>query len=350
MTVNCEPLPFTPTPSTQPAKKDFASASDVRWCPGCGDYAVLNAIQMALPRLNKARENFAVISGIGCSSRFPYYMETYGIHGIHGRAPAIATGLKVARPELEVWVITGDGDGLSIGGNHFIHAIRRNIGLRIVLFNNRIYGLTKGQFSPTSELGKKTKSSPFGTVDYPFEPLAIATGAEGTFIARAIDGDPKHLAGIVERACAHSGTTLIEVLQNCVIFNDAAWNHVTDKEVREDATVVLEHGKPLVFGKERNKGVKLAGTTPQVVTLGQGGATLDDLWVHDEHDPDPARAFVLAKLHQFPGLPVPVGILRDIHRPTYEAMLEDQIAKAVADKGAGTLRQLLYAGETWEVT
>ena len=261
--------------------KDFTSSQDVRWCPGCGDYSILAQVQRTSPDLGFIKENIVWVSGIGCSSRFPYYMDTYGIHGIHGRAAAIATGVKVNNPKLSVWVATGDGDLLSIGGNHFIHACRRNIDINILLFNNKIYGLTKGQYSPTSEKGKKTKSSPFGSIDFPFNPLNLAIGAEATFIARTLDRDPKHLQNIIKRASEHSGTSFVEVLQNCNIFNDGAFELYTEKETKADNVLFLEHGKPMIFGKDFNKGIKLDGLDPVVVDLSDGNNSVDDLWVHN---------------------------------------------------------------------
>ncbi|MGH7822895.1 MAG: 2-oxoacid:ferredoxin oxidoreductase subunit beta, partial [Candidatus Binatia bacterium] len=267
------------------SKKDFVSDQEVRWCPGCGDYAILAQVQKVLPEFGVPRENFVFVSGIGCSSRFPYYMNTYGFHSIHGRAPAVATGLKTARPELEVWVVTGDGDALSIGGNHLIHSLRRNVDLKILLFNNRIYGLTKGQYSPTSEPGKITKSTPSGSVDYPFDPIAIALGAEASFVARAVDVEAKHLQDILRRAHEHKGSTFIEILQNCNVFNDGAWADLTEKATKADFQLALEHGKPLVFGKNRDKGIRLnARLEPEVVKLGEGYSE-SDLIVYDEHNP-----------------------------------------------------------------
>lgn len=261
------------TPIQALTKKDFESGLDVRWCPGCGDYAVLSQITKLMPKLGIPREKFAFVSGIGCSSRFPYYVQTYGLHTIHGRAPAIASGLKLANPDLSVWVVTGDGDALAIGGNHFIHAVRRNIGLKIILLNNRIYGLTKGQYSPTSELGKKTKTSPLGNIDQPFSPVALALGAGATFAARCIDSDQAMMAAILERAAKHEGTAFVEILQNCVVFNDGAFDMLSDKTTRDDTRLVMEHGKPLVFGKERNKGIRLRGMDMEVVTIGENGVT-----------------------------------------------------------------------------
>src|SRR5918912_210154 len=284
-------------------RKDFVTDQEVRWCPGCGDYSILAQTQKVMPELGVPREKIVFISGIGCSSRFPYYMHTYGFHTIHGRAPAIATGLKASRPDLMVWVITGDGDALSIGGNHLIHSLRRNVDVRIVMFNNRIYGLTKGQASPTSELGKVTKSSPYGTVDYPISPLAIALAAEATFVARSVDTHTEHMQQTLERAGRHRGASFVEVLQNCNIFNDGAHREFTDREVREDRMLVLEHGKPMIFGKERDRGIRLRGLHPEVVQLGNG-VTEDDLLVHDEEAEDPYLAFMLSRMW-YPEFPVP---------------------------------------------
>ena len=329
-------------------KKDFEPNQVVRWCPGCGDYALLNQIQKLLPTLGIPRENYAFISGIGCSSRFPYYMETYGMHSIHGRAPAIASGLKLARPELSVWVVTGDGDALAIGGNHFIHAMRRNIGLKIVLLNNRIYGLTKGQASPTSEMGKKTKTTPLGNIDRPFSPVAVALGAGATFVARAVDTDLPNLAAALKRAALHPGTSFVEIYQNCNIFNDGAYEALTDKATRDDNRLVLEHGKPLIFGKERNKGIRLRGLEPEVVTLGENGVTESDLVVHDEAAPHSGLAFFLAQFDA-PNFPVPLGIFRAVEAPAYEALSMEQSEAAVAARGKGNLAKLLNSGNSWNI-
>src|SRR5436189_174105 len=310
-------------------KKDFESDQDVRWCPGCGDYAILSAVQKTMPDLGIPKENIVFISGIGCSSRFPYYMNTYGFHTIHGRAPAIATGIKCANPELSVWVITGDGDALSIGGNHFIHAIRRNLDINYILFNNRIYGLTKGQYSPTSEFGKKTKSTPLGTIDYPVNPLSLAIASESTFVARAIDIDVKHLGTMVEAAAKHKGISFIEVYQNCNIFNDGAFDYFAERGVRSDRVLYLEHGKPMIFGKERNKGIRMNGAHPEVVTIGENGTTENDLLVHDINLADPSVAFMLARMEQ-PNFPQPVGIVRAVERSTYGGLMHEQIDAAIA--------------------
>jgi len=276
-------------------KKDFETDQDVRWCPGCGDYSILANVQRMMPELGIARENMVWVSGIGCSSRFPYYMNTYGFHTIHGRAPTLATGLKVARPDLQVWVITGDGDGLSIGGNHLIHAIRRNVDLKIILFNNEIYGLTKGQYSPTSRTGTRTKSSPMGSVEHPLRPLSLAIGAEATFVARTIDVDINHLTQTLTRAAAHKGTAFVEVYQNCIVFNDGVFEYATDKAVKSDNLLYLEHGKPMVFGKDRSKGIRLNNLDPEVVNVGNG-ISADDLLIHDEKAEEPSLAYLLSRM------------------------------------------------------
>ena len=327
-------------------KKDFISDQEVRWCPGCGDYAVLSAVQSVFPELGIPRENFVVISGIGCSSRLPYYVNSYGFHSIHGRAMTLATGLKTARPELSVWVVTGDGDGLSIGGNHFIHMFRRNVDVKVLLFNNRIYGLTKGQYSPTSELGKKTKSSPFGTVDRHFNPVSLALGAEASFVARTVDVYGAHLKSVLKRAAAHKGAAFIEIYQNCNVFNDGAFRSITEKEIRDDAQILIEHGKPLVFGKNRDRGIRLNGFQPEVVMLGDG-VTEGDLLVHDEHAPA-ALALILSRLGNR-GTPTPFGIFRDVDVPVFDTMMNAQIEEARARKGTGDLEKLLNTGDTWEV-
>jgi 2-oxoglutarate ferredoxin oxidoreductase subunit beta len=326
-------------------KKDFVSDQDVRWCPGCGDYAVLSQVQKVLPELGLAREKFVFVSGIGCSSRFPYYMNTYGFHSIHGRAPALATGLKATRPDLSVWVVTGDGDGLSIGGNHLLHALRRNVDMNILLFNNRIYGLTKGQYSPTSELGKVTKSSPVGSADYPVDPITVALGAEGTFVARTIDVETRHLQEMIRRAFVHKGGAFVEILQNCNVFNDGAWDTVSDKETRGDMQLVLEHGKPLVFGKRRDKGVRLRGLQPECVTLGDG-ITEADLLVHDERDL--TLGFILSHMRP-PEFPTPIGVFRAVERPSYDALVNEQIERARA-KGRDDLDAIINRGSTWTVS
>jgi 2-oxoglutarate ferredoxin oxidoreductase subunit beta len=325
-------------------RKDFVTDQEVRWCPGCGDYSILAQMQKMLPQLRVPRENLVFISGIGCSSRFPYYVETYGFHSIHGRALTLATGLKTARPDLTVFVITGDGDGLSIGGNHLLHAMRRNVDLNVVLFNNRIYGLTKGQFSPTSEIGKVTKSSPYGTVERPLNPIRVALAAGATFVARSLDRDTRHLEETLFQASQHRGTSFVEVYQNCNIFNDGAFDAFADKEVRQERVVYLEHGKPLRFGKSLENGIRLDGFTPEVVNeAGEG----EDLLVHDAHTENITLANILVGM-DYPDFPVPIGVFRDIDAPTYEAMIEEQI-EAAKTRGAPTLEDLLHSGETWEV-
>ena len=326
---------------------DFASDQDVRWCPGCGDYSILAQMKKVLAPLGVARENTVFVSGIGCSSRFPYYMNTYGIHSIHGRAPAVATGLKIARPELSVWVITGDGDALSIGGNHLMHCIRRNLDLNIVLFNNRIYGLTKGQYSPTSPLGQINKSAPLGVIDNPLHPLSIAIGCEATFVARSIDVNIKHLGMVLERAAAHNGTAFIEVYQNCNVFNDGAWEYATDRNSKLDTTIELEHGKPLIFGKNRDKGIRLNGLEPEIVELGKG-ISEDDLLFHDEKASEPSLAYLLSRM-RFPEYPEPIGVFRAVDRPRYEEEVLRQIDTATKKQGEGTLEALFNAGDTWEI-
>jgi len=327
--------------------KAFASDQDIRWCPGCGDYSILAQMKKVMPTLGLPREKIAFVSGIGCSSRFPYYMNTYGIHSIHGRAPAVATGLKVVNPELMVWVITGDGDGLSIGGNHLMHAIRRNLDFNIVMFNNRIYGLTKGQYSPTSPLGKVTKSTPMGSVDNPLYPTSIAIGCEGSFVARSIDSNIKHLSATLKRAAEHRGTAFIEVYQNCNIFNDGAFSYATDKATKADTVLELEHGKPMIFGKDRDKGIRLNGMEPEVVQLGKG-ITEDDLVFHDEKSPEPSLAYILSRM-RYPDFPEPIGVFRAVDRPKYDEELNGQLDRAVAAKGKGDLNTLFNSGETWTV-
>ena len=329
--------------------KDFASSQDVRWCPGCGDYSILAQVQRTSPEIIVEKENVVWVSGIGCSSRFPYYMNTYGFHGIHGRAPAIATGVKLNNPKLNVWVATGDGDLLSIGGNHFIHACRRNIDLKIILFNNRIYGLTKGQYSPTSEKGKKTKSTPFGSVDFPFNPIGLALGAEATFVARTLDRDPKHLQEMIKKAGEHKGTAFIEVFQNCNIFNDGAFSLFTDKETKADNVVVLEHNKPMIFGANNDKGIRLNGLKPEVINISNGKYSVNDVWVHDEDDENPARAFILSQFSERKDLPLPIGVIRKISKPTYDHDFHEQIETVKKQKGNGDLRKLFFSGNMWEV-
>ena len=329
-------------------REDFMSDQEVRWCPGCGDYSILAQAQKVMPDLGVAREKIVFISGIGCSSRFPYYMNTYGFHTIHGRAPAIATGLKASRPELMVWVVTGDGDALSIGGNHLLHVLRRNVDVKIVMFNNRIYGLTKGQYSPTSEFGKRVRSAPMGAPDYPLNPLSVAIGAEATFVARTIDTDTKHLIATLERAAAHKGVAFVEVYQNCNIYNDGAFAYLTDRETHDDRTLYLEHGKPMLFGKERNRGIRLRGIDPEVVTMGDNGVSEDDVLRHDESKPETSLAHLLSRL-DYPDFPVPVGVLRAVQKPTFDTVLEEQSQTALSRYGEGDLDELFNRGETWEV-
>ncbi len=330
-------------------KKHFESDQEVRWCPGCGDYSILAQTQRTLPGLELDKEKYVFISGIGCSSRFPYYMNTYGFHTIHGRAPAIATGVKAVNPDLSVWVITGDGDSLSIGGNHLIHMLRRNVGLNVILFNNRIYGLTKGQYSPTSEFGKITKSSPFGSVDHPFNPVSLAIGAGATFVARTMDRDPAHMQKVIKTASGHEGTSFVEVFQNCNIFNDGAWLKYTEKEKRADNVVYLEQDKPLVFGANRDKGIRLDGFRPEVVSIADGKYGESDLLVHNEKDEDATYSFILSHMMDNPELPVPLGVFRCVDKMPYERALNEQVDAARKKMGEPDLQALLDSGDTWEV-
>ena len=327
--------------------KDFQSDQDVRWCPGCGDYSILAQVQRVMPDLPHKKENYVVVSGIGCSSRFPYYVDTFGIHSIHGRAPAIASGVKLANPDLNVWVATGDGDGLSIGGNHMIHMLRRNLNIKAILFNNEIYGLTKGQYSPTSQMGQITKSTPMGVVDNPFVPVSLALGAQASFVARAMDRDPKHLQQMVKRADGHRGSAFLEIYQNCNVFNDGAFFSWTEKDTRDDTVVYLEHDKPLVFGKQKNKGIRLEGFTPEVVSLADGKYSASDLLVHNEKDS--TLAFILANMIHNPELPRAMGVFLAVDRPPYEDLVQQQIAKAKSKKGEGDLQKLLDGDETWTI-
>ena len=327
-------------------KKDFASESEPRWCPGCGDYSILAQMQKMLSGLGIARENLVFVSGIGCSSRFPYYMNTYGFHSIHGRAPTLATGLKVMRPELTVFVITGDGDGLSIGGNHFLHVMRRNVDLNLILFNNQIYGLTKGQYSPTSEFGKTTKSSPMGSIENPLNPVSVALAAEATFVARSFDTDPTHLTATLEQAARHQGISFVEVFQNCNIFNDGAFRAFTDKPVRHERMLFLEQGQPMLFGENHDKGIALSGTGFGIIAVQDGDTS--DVLIHDAGREDPMVAQVLARM-AYPEMPVPVGVIRDVQRPTYDALLTQQIAEAREQRGDGDLATLIRGDNTWLV-
>ncbi|MDH3629242.1 MAG: 2-oxoacid:ferredoxin oxidoreductase subunit beta [Acidobacteriota bacterium] len=328
-------------------KKDFATDQDVRWCPGCGDYAILSTTQQAFAALGLPRHQHVIVSGIGCASRFPYYMSTYGFHTIHGRAPAVATGIKIANPELSVWIVSGDGDAFSIGGNHIIHLMRRNPDLNVLLFDNQIYGLTKGQYSPTSEFGKRTKSSPYGSVDRPFNPLSVVLGAGATFIARSIDVYAPHLKQVLLDAQAHRGTSFVQIYQNCNIFNDGAFAAMRDKGTRDDVLLDLKHGEPLIFGKDRDRGIRLNGAfQPEVVKLGNG-ITEADLIVHDEQGPVGYLA-MLASL-EAPEFPVPVGVLRRTQAATLETAIRDQVRRVTEDKGPGDLKSILYSGNTWTV-
>jgi 2-oxoglutarate ferredoxin oxidoreductase subunit beta len=359
-------VPTLPVEAPKQTKKDFTSSSEVRWCPGCGDYAILAAVQSFLPDLGLRRENIVCVSGIGCSSRFPYYLDTYGLHSIHGRAPAIATGLAASRPDLNVWVITGDGDALSIGGNHLLHALRRNVNLTILLFNNRIYGLTKGQYSPTSEPGKVTKSTPAGSVDEPFNPVSLALGAEATFVARTMDSDRKHLTSVLRQAAEHRGTALVEIYQNCPIFNDGAFDVLKDRDQAQARLVHLEHGQPIRFGPPGEDGLPSRGVvraedgTLRVVDLADGAAESNGaadggprLVVHDAHAADPSLAFALSRLDDRSMSHVPVGVFRSVARPTYDDLVREQVDSAVEAAGGpasdADLAALLAGSDTWTV-
>jgi 2-oxoglutarate ferredoxin oxidoreductase subunit beta len=338
--------PIAETPAL--TRKDFQSRQEVKWCPGCGDYGVLAQVQSVLPKLGIPREKFVFVSGIGCSSRFPYYLNTYGFHSIHGRAPAVATGLKCARPDLSVWVVTGDGDGLAIGTNHLIHCIRRNVDLNILLLNNQIYGLTKGQYSPTSEFGKKTKSSPLGTIEQPIHPIEIALAAEATFAARALAANPANLAATLEAAARHRGTSFVEILQGCVVFNEGVIDDYTDRSLRDDHWVLVEHGKPIRFGAAGAKGFVLRGLDLAVATVGENGVRESDLLVHDAHCESRVPAYLLTAAGP-PDFPRTYGIFRDVRKPTYDDLLLEQIDAATARSGQGQLEDLLASGTTWIV-
>jgi 2-oxoglutarate/2-oxoacid ferredoxin oxidoreductase subunit beta len=336
-------------PLNAPLKaKDFKSDQEVRWCPGCGDYAILAAVQGFMPELGLARENIVFISGIGCSSRFPYYLNTYGMHSIHGRAPAIATGLATSRPDLSVWVITGDGDGLSIGGNHLLHALRRNVNLKILLFNNQIYGLTKGQYSPTSELGKITKSTPMGSLDHPYNPVSLALGAEASFVARTLDSDRQHLTSVLRKASTHRGASFIEIYQNCNIFNDGAFDLLKEPQTRDEYQIRLEHGQRIRFGADGESGVRMT-TEGRLEIVDVAAAGEDSLLVHDEHHRDPGLAFMLSRLADGPMSPTPIGVFRNVDRPVYDDLMADQLERAVAKQGPGDLAKLLAGGDTWRI-
>jgi 2-oxoglutarate ferredoxin oxidoreductase subunit beta len=336
--------------ATPLGRKDFVSDQDVRWCPGCGDYSILANVQRVMPEFVEKREDVVFVSGIGCSSRFPYYMNTYGFHTIHGRAPSFATGIKVSQPQLSVWVVTGDGDGLSIGGNHLLHTIRRNLDIQILLFNNRIYGLTKGQYSPTSSPGTVTKSSPQGSIDHPIDPISFALGVGATFVARTIDVDAPHMQETLRRAHAHKGTSFVEILQNCPVFNDGVWHDVEDRKTRSDHSINLVQGEPLVFGTAGNlKGIKMQGGRPSVVEL-EDNDDPDEMGIvrHDDHHQTTSYAFALATLHR-PEFPLPVGVFREVDKACYEDQVVEQIDHSVEQKGVGDLADLLHSGDTWTV-
>lgn len=339
-----------PNSLTTFTSKELVTDQDVRWCPGCGDYSILKQAQTVIPELGIPREQIVFISGIGCSSRFPYYMETYGMHSIHGRAMAFASGIKSTRPELSIWVVTGDGDAMSIGGNHFIHMMRRNFNLNILLFNNQIYGLTKGQYSPTSEEGKITKSTPYGSLDHPFNPIALAMGADATFVARSMDRDPIHLKDMLRKAHAHKGASFVEIYQNCNVFNDGTFEIFTEKSSKKQETLMIEHGKPLVFGATSEKGIKLDGFTPTIVDIGDS-VSVDDLWVHDETDR--VKAGIISRFFDNPmtdgHFPRPFGIFWRENRKCYEDDLNQQIQDVIAKKGNGKLDDLLRGRDVWEI-
>jgi len=328
-------------------RKDFVSDQDVRWCPGCGDYSILTQTQKIMPEFDIPKEKIVFVAGIGCSSRFPYYMNTYGFHTIHGRAPTIASGIKISNPDLNVWVITGDGDALSIGGNHLIHVLRRNLDLNIVMFNNEIYGLTKGQYSPTSKFGQKTKSSPFGSIDMPFNTPSVVLGAKATFFARTIDSQPKHLQYTLRRSQEHIGSSFIEVFQNCIIFNDKAFSHVTDRDVRDDNVIDLKNGEPMIFGKNQDKGIKLDGFSPEVVSIKDNVST-DDLLIHDEKDRN--LASILANFTENESLPTPIGVFYSEEKPRYEELLEEQLKESIKNMGNGDLNKLIAGSDSWKVS
>ena len=330
------------------SKEDFVSDQMVKWCPGCGAHAILASVANVFPKIGYRKENFMMVSGIGCSSRFPYYVNTYGIHGIHGRANAIASGVKIANPRLSVWIATGDGDSMAIGGNHFIHIIRRNIDVNIILFNNQIYGLTKGQYSPTTPMGSVTKTSPQGTIEHPFNPGELVLGAQGTFFARAVDTNVKLMTEIMFEAARHDGTSVIEILQNCVIFADKTHAAITDKEIRDDAQLLLKNGEPMIFGKNHDKGIRLKGTRLEVVKLGENSITEEDLLVHDQYQQDPGIHLMLAKMAP-PHYPVALGVIRSAMYPTYDDLVEEQIAHAKATGSIKNVDDLLNSGDTWEI-
>ncbi len=345
LNVNGDPVTYT--------SKDFSSDQDVRWCPGCGDYTILKQVQNTMPDIGVNKENIVFISGIGCAARFPYYMNTFGMHSIHGRAPAIATGLKVTRPDLSVWIITGDGDSLSIGANHFVQLLRRNVDVNLLLFNNQVYGLTKGQYSPTAPEGSVSKSTPYGSIDHPFNPLSLSLGADAGFVARTMDRDPKHLQKMLKRTHEHSGTSMLEIYQNCIVFNDGAFELFTDKKSRPREAIYLEDGEPLVFGKDKEKGVRLDGLKPEVVLLDEGKYSQEDLWIHDETDS--TKAYLLSRFFDSPEpgdeyhLPRPFGVLYAVNRPCYDVGVRNQVDEVITRKGEGELNELLRGPATWEV-
>jgi len=332
----------------QLTKEDFSSDQMVKWCPGCGDHAILHSVENVFPNLGIRKEDFVVVSGIGCSSRFPYYMNTYGMHGIHGRAAALATGVKLSNPSLSVWMITGDGDCMAIGGNHFIHTVRRNIDINILLFNNKIYGLTKGQYSPTTPRGSKTKTSPQGTFERPFNPGELVIGSQGNFFARTLDTNPKHMTAVFTEAARHKGTSVVEILQNCVIFFNKAHELITSRETKDDNQLMIEHGKPLIFGKEKNKGIVLRGTSLEVVTIGENGITESDLLVHNQNDPDPGIHMMLARMMP-PEYPVALGIIRSVAAETFETIMMDSIIHEKERSKIKTVDDMLNSGNTWVI-
>jgi 2-oxoglutarate/2-oxoacid ferredoxin oxidoreductase subunit beta len=334
--------------SVELKKEDFVSDQMVKWCPGCGGHAILSSVANVFPKIGYRKENFVLVSGIGCSSRFPYYVNTYGFHGIHGRANAIATGVKIANPRLSVWIATGDGDSMAIGGNHFIHIIRRNVDVNIMLFNNQIYGLTKGQYSPTSPMGAVTKTSPYGTIEHPFNPGELILGAQGTFFARAVDTNPKLMTEVMFAAAQHDGTSVVEILENCVIFNDKAHVQITAKDLREDHQVLLRNGEPILFGKDNKKGIRLNGTRLEVVEIGVNGITVDDILVHDQYQQDPGIHLMLAKMAP-PHFPVAMGVIRAAMYPTYDDLVEDQIDEIKKTSKIKCVDDLLNSGDVWEI-
>lgn len=338
---------FVPNAEKEYTKADFASDQMVKWCPGCGDHAILSSLLNTFPHVNHKKENICMVSGIGCSSRIPYYVDSYGFHSIHGRACAVATGVKLANPAISVWVAMGDGDALSIGGNHLIHAVRRNQDFNITIFNNEIYGLTKGQYSPTTKFGQITKTSPFGNIDYPFNPGELVMGSQGTFFARAIDGMPNLTTDIMVRAAKHDGCSVVEVLQNCMIFNNGAHAEITDRAVRDDKIIILEHGKPMLFGKDHNRGLRFNGRYFEAVTLGENGVTIDDIMIHDEECEDTGIHMSLARMHG--DLPVAIGVIRNVNRPSYTELYEDKMDEVMAASKYKCVDDLLNSGDTWEV-